>query len=215
MINKRNNFVIQLVGTNFCGKTTLSKRFAKSWREARPEILPNGKRKYQVIAFDPKRQFDGLVDEYIRPEKDWAIHVTKKARNALIILDDYKTLLPNYDFTPGMFELFAGRWHNNLDFIVSCHAPGHIILKLIDYITEYYIYHIKPSRISFKDRIPDTGDVLSNMSETINKYVATYGMGKHPLDPDFKGQTFPYMTFDTTKADDRPKAYNMKKDFLF
>lgn len=201
-----------MIGANHTGKSTLTKKLIRDWREARPDRFPNGTRKYPVIAFDPKLQFEGLVDQYIRPEKDWAVHVVKKSRNALIVLDDYKTLLPTYDFTPGMFELFVSRWHYNLDFIISCHSPGHVILKLIDYITEYYIFHTKTSEGSFKDRIPNS-EVLMHMSKIVNKYTAIYGLGKHPLAPDFAGQSFPYMVFDTTKAEERPKGYNMRKEF--
>lgn len=222
--SRPNNFIIQMIGANHTGKSTLTKKFISEYRLARPERLTYldklmpwekvGDRKYNVIAFDPKLQFEGLVDQYIRPEKDWAYQVSKKARNSLIVLDDYKSLIPNYIATPGMFELFASRWHYNLDFIISCHSPGHVIDMLVDYITEYYIFHTKTSEGKFKEKMPNS-EMLIRISKTINKYTAIYGLGKHPLALDFAGQRFPYMVFDTTKPDAIPKGYNMRKDFEF
>lgn len=208
-----------MVGANHTGKSTITRRMIAEWRASRPDIIYNTKknkheRKYKVIAFDPKKQFDGLVDQYIYPDHKWAAYVANEARNSLIILDDYKSLIPNYIATPGMFELFAGRWHYNLDFIISCHSPGHIIDVLIDYITEFYIFHTKAGEKKFNDKMPNS-KMLLDISKFVNKYVAIYGMGKHPNDVDFRGQGFPYMVFDTTKAEARPKGYNMKKDFAF
>ncbi len=208
-----------MIGANHTGKSVLTRRFIQEWRAARPELLPDGTRKYKVIAFDQKQQFKGLVDEYIYPDHKWAIYVWAKARNALIILDDYKSLIPEYKATPGMFDLLAARWHYNLDFIISCHSPGHVIDMLIDYITEYYIFHTKTSEGKFKEKMPNA-DHLIKISKTINRYTAIYGLGKHWLDPEFmrppnNGQRFPYMVFNTTTPDARPKGYNMRKDFIF
>lgn len=215
---RSNNFVIQMVGANHTGKSVTSRKIITEWRSSRGDIIYNPdtkrhERKYKVVAFDPKLQFDGIVDEFIRPEKNWAIPLCK-LRNALIVLDDYKTLLPNYLPTPGMFELFAGRWHYNIDFIISCHSPGHVIEMLIDYITQWYIYHTKAGEKKFGEKMPDA-KMLSDIATVVNKYVAIYGMGKHPNDPEFRGQKFPYIVYDTTKAEARPKGYNIRKDFTF
>lgn len=206
-----------MIGANHTGKSVTTRRMIAEWRASRPELLSDGSRKYKVVAFDPKFQFKGLVDQYIYPDKNWAIHVFKKVRNSLIVLDDYKSLIPNYVATPGMFDLFSSRWHYNLDFIISCHSPGHVIDMIVDYITEYYIFHTKTSEGKFKEKMPNSKKLL-DISKIINKYTAIYGLGKHPNDANFNsapnfGQRFPYIVFNTLNPDDAPKGYNMKKEF--
>lgn len=216
-----------MIGANHTGKSVTTKKIITAWRSARPDMAQvpgkgfmDRERKYKVIAFDPKKQFDGLVDHYIYPDKNWASDLNKQnIRNALIILDDYKTLIPNYIPTPGMFKLFSDRWHYNLDFIISCHSPGHVIDMIIDYITEYYVFHTKTSEGKFKEKMPNA-EMLLNISKFVNKYVSVYGMGMHPSHPNFfqppnNGQKFPYMVFNTTTPDAKPRGFNMRKDFSF
>jgi hypothetical protein len=214
------NFVFQLIGANHTGKTVLEKRFIADWRSVRSDIVNDrndpryGQRKYRVIAFDPKLQLRGLADQFIRPHKHWAVELNnQKIKNCLIVLDDYKTLLPDYKFSAGMFELFASRWHYNIDFLISCHSPGHVIENLITYITKYYIFHTKDIE-KYREKMPDTPQ-LENIAKTINRYTAIYGLGKHPLDKDFKGQKFPYAVFDTTKQEAIPDFYNFSQPFTF
>lgn len=201
----RKNFVMGLIGANGTGKTSVTKEMVKDWRSSRPN--------QSVIGFDQHRQFDGLVDFYINPsDKNWAIEVWRKCKNSLIILDDYKALVPNYVPTPGMREIFIDRRLNNNDVIYSCHSPGNVIDMLTDFTTHYYIFHTKNTEGKFKDKMPNA-ELCIGASRYVNKYTAIYGLGQHPNAPNFLGQKFPYIIANTETQ--RLTAVNMHNKINF
>lgn len=201
----RKNFVIGMIGANGTGKTSITKELVSDWRISRPN--------QKVIAFDQHRQFDGLVDFFINPEdKDWAWHIWKKVKNSLIILDDYKALVPNYVPTNGMRQIFIDRRLNNNDVIYSCHSPGNVIDMLTDFTTHYYIFHTKNTEGKFKDKMPNA-ELCIAASRAVNKYTSLYGLGQHKSDPHFSGQHFPYIIANTETQ--RLLAVNMHNKLKF
>lgn len=201
----RKNFVIGMVGANGTGKTSITKEIIEGWRHSRP--------RQSVIGFDQHSQLGSLIDFYINPDdKDWAYHIWKKCKNSLIILDDYKALVPNYIPTNGMRQIFIDRRHFNNDVIYSCHSPGNIIDMLTDFTTHYYIFHTKNTEGKFKDKMPNA-ELCIAASRAVNKYTSMYGLGKHENAPDFSGQKFPYIIANTESQ--KLTAINMHNKLKF
>jgi len=201
----RKNFVKCLLGANGSGKTTEEIEIIQLWKQSRP----NGK----VIGYDPHRQLGSLIDFHINSDDfNWAKHIHSKCRNSLIVLDDYKGLLPNYIPTPGMRDMFIDRRFHNNDFIYSVHSPGNIIEMLFDYTTQFHIYYTSNREGKFKDKMPNS-EICIAASRYVNKYVSLYGMGKHPLSAEFKGQKFPYIIVDVLTQ--KLTAVNMHNKLTF
>lgn len=204
-MSSRNNFVIALIGANGTGKTTNEIEMIQKWRTSRP--------KEKVIGYDPHKQLGSLIDFHINSyDKNWAAHIHSKCRNSLIVLDDYKGLLPNYIPGPGMRDMFIDRRFHNNDFIYSVHSPSNIIEMLIDYTTHYYIYYTSNTEGRFRDKMPNA-ELCIAASRAVNKYVSMYDFGKHPNDPEFKGQKFPYVIVDVKHR--KLTAVNMHNKLKF
>lgn len=202
---KRKNVVIGLIGANRTGKTVTEFELAQNWKYAKPS--------QKIIGYDPQRQLTELIDFHINPdEKNWALHIWKKCTNSLIVMDDYKSLVPNYIPTPGMRQMFIDRCYHNNDYLYSCHSPGNIMDMLTEYTTHYYIFHTKNTEGKFKDKMPNS-ELCIGASRAVNKYVSLYGLGKHPKDPDFRGQRFPYIIVNTESQ--KLTAVNMHQKLEF
>lgn len=201
----RPNFVIGIIGANRTGKTVTEEEIIHLWKQSRPT--------QKVIGYDPQRKLQHLIDFNINPDdKNWGVAIWQKCRNSLIVLDDYKGLTPNYVPTPGMRQMFIDRAYHNNDYIYSCHSPNNIMEMLTDYTTKYYIFHTKNTEGKFKEKMANA-EFCIGAARTVNKYVSLYGVGKHPNDPEFKGQKFPYMIVDTENQ--KIKAINMHNKFQF
>lgn len=201
----RKNFVIGMIGANATGKTSITKEIVSDWKNSRPGQM--------VVGFDQHRQLGDLIDFYINPDdKDWAYHIWKKCKNCLVIMDDYKALVPNYVPTNGMRNIFIDRRHHNIDIIYSCHSPGNVIDMLTDFTTHYYIFHTKNTEGKFKDKMPNA-ELCIAASRAVNKYTSLYGLGKHQLDREYSGQKFPYIIANTETQ--KLTAVNMHNKLKF
>lgn len=197
---RRENFLMGFVGTNKVGKSHVAVNIAELWSESRPDDT--------IIAFDPQNKFRHIANYIIDIEDEEWIIKCKEYHNCLLILDDYR-LLVREDKSPKHLDgLLYNRGFNNMDIIYICHSPA-LIHNIFTYLTtHYYIFHTLATDGTFKKKIPNYHLCVAAANE-VNKYVKTNGRGKHPLDPEYKGQGFPYVMIDTERQ--TSKAYNQNK----
>src|SRR3989442_1480324 len=82
------------------------------------------------------------------------------------------------------------------------------IYAMAYYTNYYYIFQTNVQKGAFRDKIPNS-ELCNLASARVNKYVSIFGKGKHPKDPEFDGQKFPYIIVDCEKQ--ILKAVNMNK----
>lgn len=216
-MGNRRSALIGMIGTNGCGKTTITKEVANIWRASRPPLrVQNGIVYNARMVFDVWGQMRDITDYGIRRDSGWAKTIDEKVKSSLIILDDYKLLVEGNVPTKGMVDLFINRRHSDLDYIYSCHSPSSVIPQIIPYTSHFYIFYTKTLQGVFEKRMPFS-DLLITASSYVNKYVSVYGMGMHPDHVEFngpknKGQRFPYCIVDTDKG--TIDAINMNRPLI-
>lgn len=193
----RPNYVIGIVGANGTGKSTITKELIDIWTQSRyqlglkAQIYKNtvyGSR----ITFDPQFQFGQYSDYFIKIDPNWAKEIDLRVRDSLITLDDYRILVKNPTASGELRDLFINRKYQNNDYIYSCHAPANIIRELDYFTTHYYIFFTMSVASRFEEKMDDA-KLCIDANNMVNKYVSMKGIGKHPLDPEFNGQCFPYV----------------------
>lgn len=130
--DKRQNTVIGIIGGNATGKTRLIK-----------ELIKKSNGNEEVYCFDPNGGLKDCYTQKIECDMEWAVNINKKAKNSLVVLDDFKNLTPNYIPTPMMRDLFINRRYHNNDYIYALHNYSDIMKMLTYFTTHYYIFPTK------------------------------------------------------------------------
>lgn len=191
--NVRLNFVWAVIGKNTIGKTPLAILMAKAWQKKRPNS--------KLIAFDPQDKFyeahkrkDLRVDVIIpQNNPNWAEELSRFEErvagkkeyiyeNSLVILDDFRMLCKNSNMPAYFLDLLALRPKTNMEFIIICHAPMHILEGLSYYVTDYSIFANEASNSSFEKKI-SCAVLCQKANLIVNKYVKLYGRGQYPFFP--------------------------------
>jgi hypothetical protein len=168
---KRKNFFGIFIGTNRTGKSQTAKMYAEKWKRHNP----NGK----IIAFDPQDSFQDIADEIIYFGQPDLAEVICGARNALIVLDDYKLIHQKYTAERWLTELmnFRAKW--NVDIIMVTHSPALVLTYLTYYITHYYIFRTQTQKDSFQKKIPNY-ELCTKANLYINAYNKLFDGGSWP-----------------------------------
>lgn len=158
------------------------------------------------MAFDPQNNFLKLADKfiYITQSKTWGAEAVK-LRNALLILDDYRLLLPKSQASQELAELLAFRAQWNIDIIYICHSPALVLNILTYYTTHYYIFYTLAQKNSFEKKIPHY-ELCETARNYINKYVRFH--------PEHKGNypNFPHIVVDA--MNEKLITQNIDGDFF-
>lgn len=190
----RDVFIIGACGVNKTGKSSTFRAIAESWRNSRDKS-------FRVAGHDPQRMFSGLIDKnlYLDPEnKNWALDCCK-LRRCLLILDELKMLCPIAQHPPiGLVKLLSNCYYNEVDIMWMVHNPSLVPEIFTYYTTKYYIFLTFSKEGQFQKKIPNYS-LCTAASNYVNTYVRIHGKGKHKLDPEYKGQGFPYGIVDTEK----------------
>ena len=196
--NRRENILAGFIGTNRTGKSSLAVTTAEIWSKQNPEDT--------IISFDPQNKFRHLSGYNIDIEDDDWIDKCKKFHNCLLILDDYRLLVREDRSPKGLDGLLYNRAFQNMDIIYICHSPA-LIHNIFTYLTtHYYIFHTLATDGAFKKKIPNYHLCVAAANK-VNQYVKKCGRGKHPDDPEFDDQGFPYIIINTENQE--LKGYNM------
>jgi len=191
--NIRLNFVHAIIGKNTIGKTPIAILMAKAWQKKRPNS--------KLIVFDPQDKFyeahqrkelrvDVLINQnnYLWPQElaDYKEATAGKKiytyENSLVILDDFRMLCQGNHMPPFFLDLLALRPKTNMEFILICHAPMHILEGLSYYVTDYSIFANEASQSSFEKKI-SCHIQCQKANIVVNKYVMKYGRGVYPFFP--------------------------------
>ena len=125
----------------------------------------------------------------------------RNLRNALLILDDYRTLHEQDKAEAWLLYLLQARSEQNIDIMYSIHNPALVINMLTYFTTHYYIFYTQVQEGGWKKKIPNYTTCMA-VSNYVNKYVKIYGRGKYP--------DFPYMIIDN--ENEEVIAQNMKME---
>lgn len=194
----RNNIFYCLIGNNSTGKTQTALKFVKAWRESHnPEDV--------IVTFDPQKRFLDYADYLIEPDSDmsWCEEILN-LKNALLILDDYRLIHKSKLIDTNLLKFFIDRTNNNVDIIIICHTPLHILTDMTAFITHYLIYPVQATKEGF-DRKISNAHLCIAASAFINHYVGKYSN----IFGDKFYPNFPYMVVDNVKS--KLYSINVKK----
>lgn len=196
MASTRQAFVWALYGKTGSGKTSFCIFLAKIWRKCNP-----GKK---VIGFDPHGNLSkaGVLDHKIEEtDHDWPVILmtrlcqkcncikhpkqdkcTKcghnvwryKFQGCLLILDDYRSLLPSDSTPEDVLRLLALKRAIGLDIMLIMHNPKMLILRVATYITKHLIFATQSLAGNFSDRITEYVS-CQKAANLINQYVLEMG----------------------------------------
>lgn len=186
----RGNFVWAFIGASGTGKTVTAVQLAKQWKRAKKKL--GGK----IFAFDPHDAFDKVSDVKITVnDEDWAKIMTQRHsdgsfmfRHSLLILDDYRSILPSDKMDRNFYDLLALRRKLDLDIIYITHNPRLIIQGLVYWNTHFSIFRTEAMSDDFAEKIPKFL-ICQQACNLINAYCKTY----HATDYESLYPNFPHI----------------------
>ncbi len=189
-IKEREAFIWGVIGKNRTGKSTLAQTIARLWKATRPND--------NIVAHDPQHRFRDIADVFIEThDEDWAEKLLDLS-NALIIIDELRMLHEGDRMSKGMIHLCSKSFEQSIDILYIVHNPAMVLNRLTYFTTKYLIFATEVREGGFKDKIPNH-TLCQAAAGVLNKYVAMYGLGKHPLDAEYNGEDFPYIEVDNSK----------------
>jgi hypothetical protein len=185
----RENFFFCFIGNNSTGKTQTALKFVKKWRESHNQDDV-------IVAFDPQKRFLAYSDYIIETDgtMNWCEEILG-LRNALLILDDYRLIHDKAKIDPNFLKFFIDRTNNNVDIMIICHTPLHILTDMTTFISHYLIYPVQATKEGFDRKISNAYLCIA-ASAWLNNYVSKY---KNAGLPDFY-PNFPYIVVDNQKS---------------
>jgi len=211
---RRGNFVWAFIGASGTGKTVTAVQLAKDWKRAKKKV--GGK----IFAFDPHDAFDGISDVKITAnDTDWAKIMMQKNPDgtfmflhSLLILDDYRSILPSDKMDRNFYDLLALRRKLDLDILYITHNPKLIIQGLVYWNTHFSLFKTEAMSDDFAEKIPKFL-ICQQASNVINAYCKAY----HATDYDLLYPNFPYIVikndsdvfFPVNMDDDKIKALKL------
>lgn len=127
---KRNAYLIGVIGTNRTGKTTKVEEIIKKYKKANP--------KNEIVGFDPQNRLADYITYRIEDIHDM-INVFPR-KDALVVLDDYRELFHSDSTHTHLLKLLGVRDEHGLDIVYVTHHPALILQRLSYYTTHLFIH---------------------------------------------------------------------------
>lgn len=179
----REVFIIGFTGDNRQGKSVECAKIALQWKKANPTG--------SIIAYDPQKRFPFADINITIEDTDWAEIVAERT-HVLLILDDYKELIPGNNETKGILKLMAKRAENGIDIIYICHSPTDVLERFTKHTHEFYVFYTNSKHDRIKDKIPNNPQLFIDAVEYMNKYILDFGLPNYP-------GPFPYVVVNIKK----------------
>lgn len=208
---KRYSNLIAVIGTNNTGKTSVVYEIAKKFKQKVKSEKKKQENFNQLIVYDVQNRFTDLDPVNIElSNKDWAKDLLNY-RNSLIILDDYRALIPSDRMSDDFLNLLQYRAEYGLDIILMAHNPALLLERLTYYVDDYFLFYTSGTENSFKGKIPNR-EQLIKCKKLIDNYTIDlqYLCEKNGLN---YGETlfpnFPFIHY-TNKKENQAKFVNYK-----
>lgn len=199
------NFIDGFIGVNKTGKSSTQKTVAQIWRDTHPSSM-------EIHGFDYQNVFGSLIPKKnyidIHNNKNWALDCCK-LRDCLLLLDEIKMGWKSAQHPPqGLDTLFSQCFYWNVSIMWSCHNPIQVPEVCTNHTTIYHLFLTYFKKRQFEIKIPNAWICIAAANQ-VKKYVKQHGRGHHKLDPNYRGQGFPYMI--VNMQNQTTKAVNMHK----
>jgi len=178
MKKQRGGELIIVIGHNNTGKTVFATRLADGFNKRRDSVnlksYPSNY--YKLAVYDVQNRFSKHLrkgDLSIKTsDKDWCKKLLKM-RKSLVILDDYKVLLPNDKMDSDLLDLLQFRAEYGIDIILIVHNPKLILERLSYYVDTYCLFYTAGNSNSFKGRVSGA-ERLIELKKVIDKEYKSY-----------------------------------------
>lgn len=189
-IKQRGGELIVIIGHNNTGKTVLSTQMAEDFNKRREGVnLRNYPPNYYKLAvYDVQSRFtDYLKNGDISinsSDKEWAKKLLG-LRKSLVILDDYKVLVPNDQMDKSFLDLLQYRAEYGIDIILITHNPKLVLERLSYYVDTYCLFYTAGNSNTFKGRLSGS-ERLIELKKMIDKEYKKYSREEYgKLYPNF------------------------------
>lgn len=205
----RGSEIIGIIGGNNTGKTVLAKSLAEKFVKKRNKIdlKKYPKNYYRLAVYDVQDRFGDLLNEddlSIKVSDDNWCKKLLKLRNSLIILDDYRVLMPKDTMDKDFLNLLQYRAEHGLDIILIAHNPQLVIPRLSYYIDTFCLFYTAGNEKSFDHRLSGSEN-LKKLKNVIDKEFKSYTQDEYSnLYPNF-----PYIFYQDKK--NKAVLINFKK----
>ncbi len=210
MEKKRGSELIVIIGHNNTGKTSFAKKLIEGFNKRRD--LATSKKKYpsnyyKLAVYDVQDQFGDYMregDMSIRTsDKDWCKKLLKM-RKGMVVLDDYKVLIPNDTMSEDLLNLLQFRAEYGLDIVLIVHNPQLILQRLSYYIDTYCLFYTAGNKDSFKGRLSGSDRLIELKKMIDNEYKSYSPLAYSKLYPNF-----PFIYYNG--KNEKVKLVNFKK----
>jgi len=177
---RRGSEITMICGTNNTGKTAIARQLVIKYNKKR-DILEK-KNKYpsnynKLIVYDPQHAFQDLMREgdvnLDMADKEWEEKVLRY-RASLVVLDDYKELMPNDRLSDGFLKLMSARARFGLDFNMITWSPKLIMPRLEIFINKYILLKVNSDDKEFADRIAGDKPTVIGIKNSLNREFMRY-----------------------------------------
>ena len=195
MDKRRGGEIIFFIGHNSTGKTVVATELVKMFNERRSKQSSNRPINYGRLAvYDVQNRFTDLMkpnDISIRTSnKDWCKELLT-LRDSMVVLDDYKVLVPNDRMDSSLLDLLQYRAELGIDIILITHNPSLVLERLSYYVDKYFLFYTLGNDDSFKKKVMGAEKLIA-LRKVINqqykKYTAQQYSNLYP--------NFPFIYYD-------------------
>ena len=205
---RRGGELICIIGHNNTGKTVFATQIAEDFNNRRKAInLRNYPPNYYKLAvYDVQNRFTDFFQKgdisIEHSDKEWAKKLLG-LRKSLVILDDYKVLVPNDQMDKSLLDLLQYRAEYGIDIVIITHSPKLVLERLSYFIDTYCLFYTVGSNKVFKDRL-GASEVLTELKKIIDKEYKRYNGNEYSkLYPNF-----PFIFYDG--RNEKAKLVNFK-----
>lgn len=199
-MKQRGSNIVGVIGTNNTGKTVLIRDLIGLFNKKRSKFNSSNypSNYHKIVVYDVQNRLQDLLmegDLNILPnDKDWKKKILN-LRDSLIVLDDFKVLIPNDKMEEDLLNILAFRMEYGLDLIFAAWHPKLIIPRLAMFIDKYYLFATNCDEKDFASRINGSRDMAISFKQLLDKEFSSY------TDNEYKNlyPNFPFIYYDSGK----------------
>ena len=207
MEKRRGGELIVIIGYNNTGKSVETRFLIENFNNKRKGKSNRPKNFGKLIVYDPHRRYEDFLvdgDIVLRPSRENWYEEVRECKDSLMVLDDYRGLIPNDRMDSGFLDILFDRAEHGLDIIIITHSPLQILNRLVTYIDKYILFYSLGDEKAFEGKTTNP-EVLVMLRDMVNKEYKKYS----PEDYSKLYPNFPYIYYDTVR--DKAIKVNFKE----